>query len=140
MASVKLRLRGRALSRGVGVGEALVSKQPLSFFGGVDAKTGMVVERGHPLHGACVKGRVLVFPRGKGSTVGSWVLYELSMRGLAPAAIVNVEADPVVAVGCIVARIPLVDKLDLNPVESIRTGWLVKVAAEGGEGLVEVLG
>jgi len=82
---------------------------------------------------------VLVFPSGKGSTVGSWVLYELSMRGLAPAAIVNVEADPVVAVGCIVARIPLVDKLDLNPVESIRTGWLVRVAAEGREGLVEVL-
>jgi len=136
---VKLRLRGRALSRGVGVGEALVSTRPLSFFGGVDAKTGVVVERGHPRRGACGKGRVLVFPSGKGSTVGSWVLYELSMRGLAPAAIVNVEADPVVAVGCIVARIPLVDKLDLNPVESIRTGWLVRVAAEGREGLVEVL-
>jgi len=139
VASVKLRLKGRAVSRGVGVGEALVTDKPISFFGGVDAKTGVVVEEGHPLRGASVKGRVLVFPRGKGSTVGSWVLYELSVRGLAPAAVVNAEADPVVAVGCVIAGVPLVDRLDLDPLLTIKTGWLVRVVAEGREGLVEVL-
>lgn len=137
--TVKLRLRGRAVSRGVGVGEALVSNRPLSLFGGVDARTGRIIEEGHPLRGACVKGKVLVFPRSKGSTVGSWTLYELAMRSLAPAAVVNVEADPVVAVGCIIAHIPLVDRLDADPVSLLKTGWLMRVVAEGREGVVEVL-
>ncbi|MCX8204511.1 MAG: DUF126 domain-containing protein [Candidatus Nezhaarchaeota archaeon] len=139
MASVVLRLRGRAVSRGLGVGEALVLSKPLSLFGGVDAKTGRVVEKGLSLRGASVSGKVLVFPRSKGSTVGSWVLYELAMRGLAPAAIVNVETDPVVAVGCIVAHIPLVDRLETDPTLALKTGWLVRVVANGKEGLVEVL-
>lgn len=139
MATVVLRLRGRAVSRGVGVGEALVSAEPISLFGGVDAKTGRIVERDHPLRGANVSGKVLVFPCGKGSTVGSWVLYELAVRGLAPAAIVNVEADPVVAVGCVVARIPLVDRLEADPVASLKTGWLVRVVADKDGGVVEVL-
>jgi len=127
------------VSKGVGVGEALVANRPLSLFGGIDVNTGRVVEEGHPLKGACVKGKVLVFPRGKGSTVGSWTLYELALRGLAPAAVVNVEADPVVAVGCIVSRIPLVDKLDADPISTLKTGWLTRVVAEGREGVVEVL-
>lgn len=117
----------------------MVLSKPISLFGGLDPKTGRVVERAHPLCGASVKGRVLVFPHSKGSTVGSWVLYELSMRGLAPAAIVNVEADPVVAAGCVVARIPLVDRLEADPVTLLKTGWLVRVVADRSGGIVEVL-
>jgi len=105
-------------------GEALVSPDPIGFLGGVDPDTGVVVEPGHPLEGQCVAGRVLVFPTGKGSTVGSYTLYRLARNGLAPAAIINAEADPVVAVGAIIAEIPMVDQVDVS---RIRTGDWVQV-------------
>ena len=115
---------GRAVNSGRGDGKALVSAQPIGFLGGVDGDTGIVVEPGHPLEGECVAGRVLVFPTGKGSTVGSYTLYRLARSGLAPAAIVNVEADPVVAVGAIIAEIPMVDQVDIS---CIQTGDRVQV-------------
>jgi len=117
-----------------------VSREPLSFFGGVDPKTGVVIEEGHPLRGASLKDRVLVLPRGKGSTVGSWTLYELSINGVAPAAIICREADPVIAVGAILARIPAVDKLELDPLEALRDGLVVEVEAEGKSGKVRLVG
>jgi len=135
---LSLELRGRVVSKGRGVGEALVSKKPLSFFGGVNPKTGLVIEEGHSLKGYSVKGKVLVLPRGKGSTVGSWVLYELSINGLAPSAIINLEADPIVAVGAIIAGIPLVDKLNVDPFEVIENGDMIEVMAEGRVGVVRV--
>ena len=95
-------------------GEALVSPEPIGFLGGVDPDTGVVIEPGHPLAGQCVAGRVLVFPTGKGSTVGSYTLYRMAHNGVAPAAIVNREADPVVAVGAIIADIPMLDQVDLS--------------------------
>ncbi len=82
---------------------------PLSFLGGVDPATGTVIESGHPLHGRSIAGRVLVFPHGKGSTVGSYVLYGLARNGVAPAAIVNEEAETIIAAGALIAGIPLVD-------------------------------
>jgi hypothetical protein len=109
---------------GVAEGEALVSAEPIGFLGGVDGKTGVVTERGHPLEGACVAGKVLVFPTGKGSTVGSYVLYEMAREGVAPAAIVNAESEPIVAVGAIIGEIPMVD---LVPIEAIRSGDWVRV-------------
>jgi len=118
------RVVGRVVRAGHAEGEALVSPEPIGFLGGVDADTGVVVEVGHPLEGACVAGRVLVFPTGKGSTVGSYTLYRLARNGLAPAAIVNVEADPVVAVGAIIAEIPMVDQVDIS---RIQTGDRVQV-------------
>ncbi|VVC03016.1 Uncharacterised protein [Candidatus Burarchaeum australiense] len=126
-------LRGRAISRGIGKGEALVSKEPISFLGGVDAKTGIVTEKGHPLEGKCVAGKVLVFPRGKGSTVGSYVLYQLAKNKVAPAAIVNAEAEIIVAVGAIVSSIPMVDKLEIG---KFKDGELLKV--DGTNGTVEL--
>ncbi len=114
----------RVIKPGHAEGEALVSPDPIGFLGGVDPDTGVVVEPGHPLEGQCVAGRVLVFPTGKGSTVGSYTLYRLARNGLAPAAIINAEADPVVAVGAIIAEIPMVDQVD---VLRIRTGDWVQV-------------
>ncbi len=96
----------------------------MGFLGGVDPDTGVVIEPGHPLEGQRVAGRVLVFPTGKGSTVGSYTLYRLARNGLAPAAIVNAEADPVVAVGAVISDIPMVDQVDLS---HIRTGDRVKI-------------
>ncbi len=118
---------GRIIKSGVAEGEALVSAEPIGFLGGVDAETGIVTEKGHPLEGECVAGKVLVFPTGKGSTVGSYVLYQLAVNGRAPAAILNAESEPIVAVGAIISEIPMVDQL---PIERIHTGDLVAVEAE----------
>jgi predicted aconitase with swiveling domain len=127
-----IHLSARVVRAGEAEGEALVSSEPIGFLGGVDADTGIVIEAGHPLEGRCIAGRVLVFPTGKGSTVGSYTLYRLARAGLAPAAIVNAEADPVVAVGAIIADIPMVDQVDIG---RIHTGDRVHV--RDGEVLVE---
>lgn len=119
--------RGRVIKEGKVQGEALVSPEPIGFLGGVDPETGIVVEPGHPLEGECIAGKVLVFPTGKGSTVGSYTLYRLARKGLAPAAIVNAESDPVVAVGAIIAEIPMVDRIDI---ENIETGDMVSIEGE----------
>lgn len=115
---------GRVVRAGQAEGEALVSSDPIGFLGGVDPDTGIIIEAGHPLEGECVTDRILVFPTGKGSTVGSYTLYRLARNGLAPAAIINVEADPVVAVGAIIAEIPMVDQVDIS---RIHTGDWVEV-------------
>lgn len=112
------RLQGRVIKAGRCEGEALVSPEPLSFFGGVDAVTGVVVEPNHPLQGQSVAGRVLVFPTAKGSTVGSYILYRLKKAGLAPAGIVNAESEPIVAVGAIIAEIPMVDQVDIAQIQT----------------------
>ena len=117
-------LHGRSIFQGNAQGEALVTSQPISFFGGVDPETGIVVERGHPLESQCIAGKVLVFPTGKGSTVGSYTLYRLKMNGHAPLAILNVECETIIAVGCIIAEIPCVDQL---PIQEFLSGSLVQI-------------
>jgi len=128
-------VQGRAISRGIAEGEALVSADPISFFGGVDPKTGIVIDKGHALEGKCIAGKVLVFPRGKGSTVGSYVLLQLAKNKRAPAAIINEEAEPIIAVGAIIAHIPMVDKLEGNAYSRIKDG--MRVSVDGSKGAVE---
>ena len=118
-----MKLTGRVIYRGTAQGEALVTRMGLSFFGGVDPETGVVVERGHELEGRSVSGKVLVFPTGKGSTVGSYTLYRLKKSGKAPAAILNAACETITAVGCIIAEIPCLDQL---PIEQIQSGsWVI---------------
>ena len=109
-----LRLIGRVIQPGQAEGEALVSSAPVGFLGGVDPDTGIVIEAGHPLVGQCVAGKVLVFPTGKGSTVGSYTLYRLATRGLAPCALINARSEAIVAVGAIMAEIPMLDQVDIS--------------------------
>jgi predicted aconitase with swiveling domain len=113
-----LELTARVIKAGTAEGVALVSEQPIGFLGGVDPETGIVIEADHPLQGQSVAGRVLVFPTGKGSTVGSYVLYRMARAGTAPLAIVNGESEAIVAVGAIIAGIPMVDLVDINRIES----------------------
>jgi predicted aconitase with swiveling domain len=113
-----VELMGRIIKAGKAQGEALVSTEPVGFFGGVDPDTGVVAEPAHPLAGTCVAARVLVFPTGKGSTVGSYILYRLKKNGLAPAAIINAESEPIVAVGAIISDIPMVDQIDVARIHS----------------------
>ena len=105
---------GRVIFPGRATGQALTSERPLSFFGGLDLQTGVVTERGHPLEGQSVAGRVLVFPTGTGSTVGSFALLRMARGGVGPAALVMRSCDTTVAVGAIIAEIPCVDQVDIS--------------------------
>ena len=119
-----MELKGRIISKGKTQEEALATSQPISFYGGVDPNTGEVIEKEHELQGKSVKGKILVFPTGKGSTVGSYTLYRLKKNGVAPAGIINRECETVVAVGAIISEIPCVDKIDISKIE---TGDLVRI-------------
>lgn len=123
-------LNGRKISKGAGEGEVLKSETPISFLGGVDPATGNITEVGHPLNGQSIKGKVFVFPTGKGSTVGSYVVLQLKKNGTAPAAIVNEKAEPIIAVGAIISGIPMVDKIDAS---QLKTGQRVVVDADNGK-------
>lgn len=127
-------MKGRALVSGRCRGSALVSMKPISFLGGVDPETGLITERNHDLKGESLKGRVLCFPHGHGSTVGSYVLYSLVKKGLGPKAIVNESADPVVVAGAIIADIPMVDQVDIK---RIKTGDEVEV--DGSKGTITII-
>ncbi|HEC87088.1 MAG TPA: DUF126 domain-containing protein [Thermoplasmatales archaeon] len=109
-------MKGRTISPGKAEGVAIVSKEPIGFYGGIDINTGVVIEKGHPLEGKSVKDKILVFPCGKGSTVGSYVIYGLKKNGVAPAGIINEETETIVATGVILAGIPCVDHIDINKI------------------------
>ena len=125
-----LIVAGRGISKGIGEGPVLVSSAPISFLSGVDPDTGIVVEKDHPLEGRCIAGKVLAFSHGKGSTVGSYVLYALSRNGNAPAALINREAEPIIAVGAIISEIPMIDHIDIT---LLADGGFARVNGETGE-------
>jgi uncharacterized protein len=129
-------IRGRGIAKGWGAGPMLVSPEPVSFLSGVDPKTGTIVEKGHPLQGENIAGKVLAFPYGKGSTVGSYVLYALSQNGHAPAAIINAEAEPIIATGAIIGRIPMIDRIEI-PIKRLKSGAYAEVNGDTGEMLYE---
>jgi uncharacterized protein len=118
------QLKGRIIYKGKAEGEALVTTMPISFYGGVDPNTGVVIEKDHELQGQSIKGKILVFPQGKGSTVGSYTLYRLKKNGAAPAAMINRETETIVAVGAIISEIPFVDKVDTA---KLKTGAKVTI-------------
>lgn len=106
-------IKCRTIFRGKATGKALVSNTSLSFFGGVDPNTGLIIDRNHPLFNKSIKDKVLIFTTGKGSTVGSYILLQLAKNKKAPVAIVCKEAEPIVAVGAIIAEIPMLDKPEI---------------------------
>lgn len=123
-------MKGRTIAPGKTEGVAIVSEEPIGFYGGIDIKTGNVIEKEHPLEGKCVKDKILVFPCGKGSTVGSYVIYGLKKNGVAPKGIINKETETIVATGVILAGIPCVDHIDI---ETIKDGDTVILDADNGE-------
>jgi len=122
-------MKGRTISPGKAEGEAIVTTEPIGFYGGIDIETGIVIEKGHPLEGKSVKGKILVFPCGKGSTVGSYVIYGIKKNGVAPAGIVNKETETIVATGVILAGIPCIDQIEI---EKIKNGDIVVLDADQG--------
>ena len=111
-------MKGRIIMKGNVQGMALVTSQPISFYGGVDPNTGIILEKGHALQGKSVKGKILVFPIGKGSTVGSYILYRMKKSGTAPSGIINKECETVIAVGAIISEIPCVDMIDISKIQT----------------------
>ena len=122
-------MKGRMVSPGKVEGKAIVSPDPIGFYGGIDAKTGIVIEKGHPLEGKCVTDKILVFPCGKGSTVGSYVIYGLKKNNVGPKGIINKETETIVATGVILAGIPCVDQIDIK---KIKDGDTILLDADNG--------
>ncbi len=125
-------IKARSISKGNASGELLISTEPIGFLGGVDPKTGEVIEKGHALEGKNVAGKILVFPNGKGSTVGSYVMLQLAKNGKAPAAIINETAEPIIAVGAIISKIPMVDKPEIR-ISELNNGKKATVDGTKGE-------
>ncbi len=128
-----MELKGRKIYKGLASGEAIVTTQGISFFGGVDPESGIVVEKDHELEGQSISDKVLIFSTGKGSTVGSYTMYQMKKGNNAPLAIVNETIDTIIAVGCIISEIPCVDKIDIS---KIKTGQ--KVTVDGTNGIVKI--
>jgi predicted aconitase with swiveling domain len=135
-------LKGRGLVGGIGEGEAYVTLFPFGFTHGVRPATGEVCDERHEWRGLNVKKKVLVFPFGKSSSSGAIWILETVRAGNAPAAIINVEAEPIIGAGCLLAGIlygrpiPLIDRMDKNPCKVIRGGDYVRVDAR--KGVVEI--
>jgi len=119
-----MELKGRIIFKGKIKGEALVTSQPVSFYGGVDPDSGILIEKGHELEGKNIKGKILVFPTGKGSTVGSYTLFRMKKNNTAPVGMINKECETIVAVGAIISEIPCVDKIDVS---KIKTGDIIEI-------------
>ncbi len=129
-------IEARTISRGQASGEVLISREPIGFLGGVDPESGFVIEKGHPLEGKNISGRVLVFPNGKGSTVGSYVMLQLAKNKKAPAAIINISAEPIIVVGAIISKIPMVDKPGKDVFALLKDGMMVEV--DGDKGTIQI--
>lgn len=117
--------QGRCISNGKAKGEVIKLDEPLSFLGGVDGSTGdLRVRDGN------VAGKILVFPKGKGSTVGSYVMYDLMVHGKEPAAVINENAETIVATGAVISSIPMIDRIP--SVRLFEDGDIVTVDATAG--------
>jgi predicted aconitase with swiveling domain len=128
----EMSVKCHKLAKGYGEGEALVSKDPICFYL-VEPKTGVVREKGHQLEGKSVAGKVLVFPTGKASSaVQMDGLVKLLINKNAPKAMIVTDVEPVLLGSAVLTKIPLVDRLERNPFEAIRSGDFVKVDADKG--------
>lgn len=132
----QILLKGRKVVGGCVEGEALVTKENISGWGGIDPKTGIIIDLRHELAGKCFAGKVLVFRGAKGSSGWSILFHEARLNGVAPLAMVYNVTTTKIALGAVVTRVPAVTDLDQDPTEVIATGDWVKV--DGDHGIVEV--
>lgn len=128
-------IKARNIGKGIGSGELIVSSEPISFLGGVDPETGIVIDPNHELNGVLIKDKVLFIPGGKGSTVGSYVIFQMKKNNTAPKAIICIEAEPIIATGAIMSDIPMVD----SPKETSKLVNGVTVEVNGNNGTITIL-
>jgi predicted aconitase with swiveling domain len=124
-----MKIKCRKISKGVAEGLSIVSHEPISFFGNVNPNSGIIIDKQHSLFNKSIEGKILVFPTGKGSTVGSYTIYQLNRNGKAPKAMIMQEAEPIVAVGAIISDIPTVDKPEIF---NFKDNQVLKVDANNG--------
>lgn len=134
---MSIRVKGRIISKGTAEGEALVCTQPIGFNFGVNLKTGVVTEHNHQLEGVSIKDKILIFPYGKGSTGGSYVVYALAKYNTGPKAMINLNTETIIAVGAIMGKVPVMDHLEKDPFDIIENGDYVKVNAV--DGYIEII-
>ncbi|MGZ7043388.1 MAG: DUF126 domain-containing protein [Methanobacterium sp.] len=123
-------IKCKKISKGNAKGEVLITKDPLSFLGGVDPHTGMVIDQGHELYGKKITDKILIIPSGKGSTVGSYVIFQMSKSKTAPKAIISIKAEPIIATGAIMAGIPMVHEPEAPLLDILENGDIVEVDAD----------
>jgi predicted aconitase with swiveling domain len=122
-------LHGKCTVPGLVEGELVISREPISFLGDLDPKTGIIVAENHPLKGQSVKDKIFAFPCGKGSTVGSYVIFQMKKNGVAPKAIINQEAEAIVAVGAIISNSPMITGIKID---NLKTGSKIGLDCEKG--------
>ncbi len=131
-----ITMRGRRIVGGCAEGEALVTHQTISGWGGIDPMTGTIIETRHELRGQSFKDKVLVFPGAKGSSGWSAAFHMTRLTNSAPKAMIFNIMTTKMALGAVVTRAPSVTDLDQDPLTVIETGDWVKV--DGDRGIVEV--
>jgi len=136
--------KGRTVVEGAVVeGEALVSSMPFGFFGGVNPGTGVVIDRWHDLYEQNMKGKILIYPEGRGSTVGAAIILELTRTGCAPKAILFNDSEIITVTGGVLAKkfydtdLPMLDRFDCDITRTVKTGDIVRV--DPAAGTVEIL-
>ncbi len=130
-----MKIKTRVIHAADVEGETLVSNFPISFYGDIDKRSGMVINPKSDIYGESLKDKILIFPYTVGSTVGSWVIYALKKNNLAPLAMIVDKADMILASGCIISNIPLFDKPELNVRSIIKSGSRIRI--EGGYIILE---
>ena len=123
-------IKCRKISKGQAQGEVIITRDSISFLGGVDPNTGIIINPHHELYGRTISGKILVMPSGKGSTVGSYVIYQMHKNNTAPLAIIALEAEPIIATGAIMAAIPMVDQPNNDIFDLVKDGDLVDLDAD----------
>ncbi len=133
MESVERRFKCRRIVAGGGEGEAIVSPEAMCFYL-CDPETGTVIEKGHPLQGRSIAGKILVLKSGKGSSVVQVDgFYQLSVKGTLPKAIIVADTEPVLVSSSVVVDEPMVDRMEVDPFEAIADGDWVRVDADREE-------
>ncbi len=130
-------IKCRKIAKGQVKGEVIITRDPLSFLGGVNPNTGIVIDHHHELYDRKISGKILVMPTGKGSTVGSYVIYQMYKNNTAPSAIIALEAEPIIATGAIMAGIPMVDHPENNIFDILKDGDEIELNADAG--IIKVL-
>ncbi len=123
-------IKCRMISKGKDCGQTIVTKDPISFLGGVDPNTGIVIDKKHELYNQCITDKILVIPSGKGSTVGSYVIYQMTKNNTAPKAIICQHAEPIIAIGAIISKIPMVDNPEVDIVDILEDNLEITVDAD----------
>lgn len=120
----------RSIVDGKVEGEAIVSPNPISFFGEIDPQSGIILDSKNPLYGKTITNKIFVFPEGRGSTVGSYVIYGLKKNQASPLALVTNKAETIVIAGAILAEITLVDQFEEDVTTTIKTGDIIQIDTE----------